>query len=360
MTALITPLKLPFRTNNDHGGGEFRPHFFYLYIMQCLTQLVGLDGCTTGNEPYKINQLGLSRVQLEELIDDSYASVDDWFIAMREFAAKRLAADVVKKVATSVHVETMIENGIAGRYSDRQTVTTASDHAGIFINLWNQSTFLKLNVTKISFYGNYSGDIDVKFIDVNTGKELDSKIITVFAGEVTDTPVNVEINSGMRDLDLAIVYDATGIESYKTTIYKSGCSDCGHTSSVSRYANFQGCNIASPFLNANRSARNDTAGLSIEWSWICDNESWVCTFATQLGLSMLYKTAYELLHYSLNSYSQLSDQQTINWEGNRDRMESFEFNYGLEMEKALAHARVPKNVCFSCDPKVGVRNKLAG
>jgi len=329
--------------------------------MDCLTQLVGLDGCSDGSEPYKLNQIGLSQIQLEELIDDSYDNVTDWFVAMRLFAAKRLAADVVRKVASYVHADTLIENGIAGRFSDRRTIKTASDHCGIYVHLWNESTFLKLNVTKISFYGNHTGDIDVKFIDVGTGQTLATETVSAVANIVVNKVVNVEINSGMRELDLAIVYDASGgIESYDTTIYKNGCSDCGRTNSVSRYASFQGVNIESPFLNADRSARNDTGGLSIEWAWVCDNESWVCTFANRLGLPLLYKTAYEMLHYSINSYSQFTDQQVTNFENNRERMESFEFNYGMELDKALKNARVPDNLCFSCNPKVGVMTRLPG
>ena len=327
--------------------------------MECLTQLVGLDGCTEGNEPYKLNQF-VSESQIEELLSDAYPTVDDWVIATRKFAAQRLASDVVNKVSSAVHVETLLENNIAGRFNDGKKVTTATNFAGIYVHFYEWRAFVKLQLNSISFYGNYDGDIEVKVVDLLNGQELATTTITAVAGAVVTKTLSISVPIAMRETDIGIVYDASAITSYKTTIALNGCSTCSNAGAISRYATFSGMNVTSSFLLGDKSSRNDTAGLSVDYSFVCDQEQWACTMAGKLGLAMLYKTLYELFNSSLNSGSQFSNQQTTNYEQNVERMTSFEYNYGMELDKVLKHARTPDNICFSCNPRIGVRSRLPG
>lgn len=329
--------------------------------MNCLTQLVGLTGCDESTEPYLLNQLGLSKNQLEELLDDSYSTVDEWFDAMKSFSAKQLATDVVSSVATSVSVDTVVENGTIGVYAQNKVVTTADNYAGIYFDLWNQSEYVKLQISKLSFFGNHDGDIAIKFIDLTTDEELAEKTITAEAGKAIDISVDLSFKSAMKSLKLAVVYDASSINSYKTTVSSSGCSGCGNSyGHRSQIASVSAINIESPFLYSSKSSRNDTAGLSVDYAWVCDQEGWACAISGSLGLAYLYKVGYEMLAYSLNSNSQFSGQQTTNYEQNKERMTFFEYKYGQELSKVLKNARTPDSICFRCTPQVQVRTVMPG
>lgn len=325
--------------------------------MECLTQLVGLDDCEVGTQPYKLNQF-VSKEQLSELLSDSFATVDDWVTSTKNFAAQRLASDVLFKVDSAIKVETLLENNVAGRFNDGKKPTTATNYAGVYVRFYDWRSYVKLNINKISFYGNFTGDIEVKVVDLLNGQELATTTIAAVAGQVVQKTVSISVPISMRETDIGIIYDAAGIGSYKTTISYNGCSSCGNSGSISRYATFSGMNVTNSFLLGDKSARNDTAGLSIDYSFVCDQQQWVCSISGSLGLAMLYKTLYELFNSSLNSGSQFSNQQTTNYEQNVERMTSFEYNYGLELEKVLKNARVPDNICFSCNPRVGVINRL--
>ena len=327
--------------------------------MECLTQLVGFDDCAVGTEPYKLNQF-VSKDQLTQLLSDSYPTVDAWVEATKKFSAQRVATDVLSKVDSAIKVETLLENSVAGRFNDGRKITTGPNYAGIGIRFYNWRSYVKLQINKVSFYGNHDGDIEIKVVDMLNGQELATTTITAEANKVVQKTVSISVPMGMQETDIAIIYDASAIQSYKTTLSHNGCSDCGNRNAISRYANFTGMNITSSFLLGDKSARNDTAGLSIDYSFVCDQEQWVCSVSGSLGLAMLYKTLYELFNSSLNSGSQFSNQQTTNYEQNVERMTSFEYNYGLELEKVLKNAKVPDNICFSCNPRVGVRNRLPG
>jgi hypothetical protein len=329
--------------------------------MECLSNLVGLDGCTTGNEPYKLNQIGLSLKQLEELLPDGYQNVNAWLDAVKKLAADELSRDVVNKVASSVHVETLLENDVVGWFQKNRQETTSSNFAGIFFDIWNRTAYAKLKISQIHFYGNHNGDIEFKFVDLLTGKELDTVTLTAVEDEVVSVPVDVEVKTAMRSLKVGVIYDASSVTSYKTTMSKSGCSSCGGSIGYrSRIASIQPFEIEAPFIDANISSRNDTAGLSIDYAFACDQHEWICSISGMIALAYLYKVGYQLLTGSLNSGSQWSDQMTTQRKMNEERTMFFEGKYAAEMEKFLKHARVPDNVCFTCNSAVGVINRLPG
>lgn len=172
---------------------------------------------------------------------------------------------------------------------------------------------------------------------------------------------NIVIPSAKQNLTIAAVYDTTGIPSYKTTMSNQDCTNCGRGDTrYSRFGTFQAIDTQDPFLAADNKQRGDTAGLVLEYSFNCDQADWVCSIANQLGLAMLYKTAFNMLEYSVNSGSQFSDQQVINHEGNIERKDGFEFKYGAQIEKVLKGIKFPIGQCFECFKKYSVRNTLPG
>jgi hypothetical protein len=329
--------------------------------MDCLKTLISLDGCESSSTAiYDLaKHTGLSREQLHQLIDDSYANIDDWFDGMKDLAAKRLATDVITHMDNSVKVNTLLENSIIGDIADNKQETTHSDYVGVFFDTLDLHEYMTLSINKVSLFTNYTGDVDVLIQDVKTGENIATRRISCVAGEVKSTEVNVDIPINARERKIAVIYDASGITSYKTTIYNSGCSDCGsHGYFGSRYASVQAVEMESPFLRQNKSKSSDTGGMQIDFSFSCNQKNWVCSVSNLLGLAMLYKTAYEMLSYSLNSGTQFSDQQTNNLERNIERRDNFEFRYGEELKKVLQHIKIPKGLCFYCNTKTEVLRRL--
>jgi hypothetical protein len=329
--------------------------------MECLKNLVGLDGCTSGNEPYKLNQIGLSLGQLEKLLPDGYKNVPDWLEAIKDLAAQELSNDVINYVSSSVKVETLLENNVAGYYNERLKETTAPNYAGLYFDLWNRSAYAKLKISSIKFFGKHTGDVAVKIVNLLNGQEIDSVTIPAEADKVIEVPVDIEVKSKMRDLKVAVIYDASLITSYEATLVKSGCTNCGGSRGYrSSIASINPLNIVEPFIESNKTGRSDTAGLSIDYAWTCDQSEFVCSVSGSLGLPYLYRVGYNLIVSALNGFSQWSDQMTVNREQNEERSMFFEGRYASEMEKFLKNARVPKNVCFTCNPKVGILTRLPG
>lgn len=330
--------------------------------MECLENLVGLQDCEgTQNNPYQLQQVGLSRVQLEQLVDSSYPNIDDWFTDMRKLAAAKLTSDFTGNITQGIKAVSMLENGTVGQYQDNKQVVNTTTTAGIYMDLWNRREYVTFNINSISLYTDHDGDVDINVVNVRTGNVLDTVTITAEAGKIVTQTTSIKVPNYGQYLTLALVYDTTGITSYKTTISNTGCSNCGGGDTTnSRYAQFRSIDLPDPSLANNVKDRKDTAGLTIEYSFECDQVNWLCSASNQLGLAMLYKTAYEMLNYAINSGERFTNQNTVNYEKNIERRDNFEFQYGGELEKNLKSIKFPIGDCFKCFRRTQIRTVLPG
>ena len=117
--------------------------------MECLENLVGLKDCEgTQDNPYTLQQVGLSREQLEQLIDSSYDNIDDWFIDMRKLAASKLSSDIVGNITQGTKSVSLLENGVVGQYQDNKQVVNTTTTAGIYMDLWNRKEYVSSTSTR--------------------------------------------------------------------------------------------------------------------------------------------------------------------------------------------------------------------
>jgi len=326
----------------------------------CLEQLVGLNECTT-EFGYALNQLGLSPKQLDELLDDSYPNVEDMVDAMKNIAAKRLIADVTSGIPGSIKVNSMIENGSAGIFDDDKKTKTGGDFRGIRMQVRNSSEFVNLVINSVSLFLNHSGAITVRIIDLTSGQNVGTVELTAVAGEIVKVPCEISLPSSRQNIRLAVVYDATGITSYNTTIFNNGCSNCGGGSQfTSAYFSITGITATSPFLYQNTQVAQHTGGLSIEYSLQCATELWLCSARSLLGLPMLYATAVSIYEYAIFNTSQFSDQKTINFERNQQRYAIAQTEYQDKLQKVINSIQYPQGRCFVCDGRVSIISRLPG
>ena len=198
---------------------------------------------------------------------------------------------------------------------------------------------------------------DFSFHMKTIGEEISEVTVSVQSGVVASK----EINLDFPITSLAIVYDTTGIHSYKTTLSSSGCVSCGRNDSRSSgFITISSKEIESPYVKNTLSSKNETSGLQVDYSIVCDPSLWLCSIRTELGLAMLYRTAYELLAYSLNSGGQFSNQKVTNSERNQERLTLFEYNYGQQLEKFLKSVKFPTGRCFECFRSITTVNRLPG
>lgn len=319
--------------------------------MECLTSLIGLKSVDDTDKVYLLDQIGITDTQLTDLRPSSYADNASWLTDVIKISAARLTSDVINNMHNSMKALTVLENAEAGEIRENKVETTHSDYVGFFIDAWDQQEYMKLVINKISLFTDHDGVVPVKVINTRTGQELASVDITCVAGENVVKDVRIEVPAPRKELQVAIVYDANGITSYKTTTY-GGCSTCGKGyKNVSAYASVYSINLVSPFLTVNKSQSKDTGGMMIDFTWECDLSYWVCTISNSLAMAMLYKVANELLTSSINAFEHFSDQTTTNYERNVERKDSFDFKYGEELRKVLHSTRYPKGKCFACATK---------
>jgi len=326
----------------------------------CLEQLVGLDDCTTGHE-FSLNQIGFSPLQIEDFLDDSYQNVGDMVTAMRKVAARQIVSDSLGALPTGVKVNGTIETNTAGIYQDNKQIRQGGQFRGIRIESTNSGEFVSVTINRISLLVNFTGNVNVLIKNLTDGTNYGTVTVAAIAGELIQVPCEIKCYSRAQNIRIAVIYDATGIDSYSCTIANNGCSTCGGVNQYSsRYVSIVGITANSPFLRNNTSTAQHTGGLAIEYSINCAPEAWLCNIRHLLGTSMLYGTAVAILEYGMNSGSQFSHQKTVNAQGNETRYERAQFQYQEHLKRAMTAAKYPLGVCFECRQNIGVINRLPG
>ena len=330
-------------------------------MSDCLEKLVGLDGCTEGSEPFKLNQIGYSVSQIEDFLDDSYATVDELFQSVRSTAAKMVSTDIISHMPKSVAAFTGLENRTVGVLPDNRELITQTGFVGVRLDFYNRSEMLNLRIGRIRIYAAFSGDVTLNVYNVMTGQIIGTATVTAVADNIVEINTDIRIVSNRQDLKLWIGYDSTGLgNAYKIQLDSRGCKNCSNRDSRSAFILSRMSSIAAPFTFNTLSSLNHTGGLSFDYTIECDFSAYACSLAGYLGLPMLYKTAMLLLEYGMKSGGQFSEQKTTNAENNDERYSQASFHYMEEMKKAISNMKFPVNRCFRCDTVTEIYNRLPG
>lgn len=328
-------------------------------MSECLENMVGLVNCTDGSEPFKLNQIGYSVDQLQQLMDDSYATVSEFFEACRSIAVEQVITDMLTHMPSSAKGTTGLETGNIGFESETREVITQTGWKGIKIDFYNNSDYLKFVISRVRLYADFTGDKDIKVYNLNTGQEVASVTVSAVAGQIVEVNTDIEVPSGRANLRLFVGYDTAGDSAYKVQTTQNGCRSC-RGSRTSAYVLNSAATISAPFTAASVSSANDTGGLMIDYNVECDNRSYLCQVRGHLGMPILYKTAMQVLEYGARSGGQFSEQKMMNAENNEARYIQAQEKYESELSKALKHMRMPVGRCFYCDTVTEVVNRLPG
>ncbi len=325
--------------------------------MECLTNLVGLDGCESATAPFTLNQIGYSTNQIEQFMDDSYSTVDEFLTANKRTAAQMLISDFFGMVSGGSFTKQIIDSSIAGLYPDQTLADSVSGIRGISLKLYGQSEYWKININAVTLYADSTGDVDISLYNLTTGEILTTKTISTVAGTIASVDFDYVFESNMSAVNLFIGYDTTGVSPYTASVFLNTC--CGKKPvCTTSFASVQGAELVSPFYYNSVTQKSTTAGLTVAYSIECNNTAYLCSIKSILGLAMLYRTAMCILDYSKDSSSQFSQQQTINADGNEDRWTRAEYLYNRELKKIMNQVTLPSNRCFYCSKRVSFKSNL--
>ena len=320
-------------------------------MTDCFDSIVTLREYCTPETPFSgtyLNDIGLSKKQIEDIITGDFATVRSLVEATIRTEAKAMASEVYGYFAKSIKPKSLIENGNTGYPAKTKELLTASgDVVGVKIDLKNTANFMNIEVKSLSLFLGYTGNVTIQFIDLDTDEVLDSVVIATTSGDVIEQTVNKLYASSKRPRTLFIGYNSTGIAPYRTIARESVC--CGNYGRSTPYTHIHGWNYTT-----GQSVQH-TSGLGLQYSLACDQYGWLCPFSRTLSLPLAYKVAAEIYRRGLMVSPSVRSNNTTNT--NSDLMTAnmnwHLMKYQETFGNIIKSVHLPtSSVCYQCDSPV--------
>jgi len=321
--------------------------------MACFDNVVALkELCpeqTTFSGIY-LNDVGITKSFIDSVITKDYTGIADFVTSKTSHAINVVKSMVYGKFGNKINASSLITGHRLGFTQKNLTDQAGSGYKGIYITLNNFSNFINLELSEISLHVNTNGTVPVHVWDVNQNKLLETVNVTAVSGKIATVYPHKLFYSDGKPLSLFIGYDATGITSKTTYIREGQC--CGVTSCNTSFLSSTGAtNSTGTFIDEDISAIAHTAGLSIQYSLVCDPYAWMCSYGRVLALPIAYKIGSEMyLHGIQNAINSRSSNNTnLNVESLKETQSFYELQFREQMDAILHNMHVPSdNVCFQC------------
>lgn len=326
--------------------------------MSCFDNVITVKGgCNPvdSTSGYYINSL-VSLDELNAFVQKDYADGEALAVDKINFAISQIQSTIYSHFAHKYKANSLLDGMRVGFSSDNlQSISgTANTYKGINLELCNTQSFLDVHISTLSLQLNVTQSVDVKVIDLISGKIIDTITVSAVSGKIVTVTVGKTYKADRRRLNLIFVYDTTGINSYKHTINNTGgCSDCGGNMYSNSYITYRGINIptASSYIKSNLDTQGDTAGMSIVYSVSCNHSDWLCTFSNLIALPILYKAAAEIMEYARLQSGRSNSKTFINEEKLKERQDLYEFKYREQLDNIIKNIKLPSDrQCFECNP----------
>ena len=330
-------------------------------LIDCFDDIIGLRGsCTTpaSTSGLWMDDIGIDLAELDSIINKSQIDSVDFFEKKREFALRQIIQLIHTHYSDKYKTNTILRSGRIGFGKENQEVVAASAVLkGIEIELCNDDSFVDVFVSSISLQVNTNGVVNVLVYDLFQNLLLDTIPLTAVSGRTVTVYPNKLYKSVRKELDIIFVYDATNFSSVKTMITQSGCKGCGSGGSMNylnQYLSTRSVSIpsASAKIESNLTGISDTGGLSLMYAIQCNYEEWLCTISNSIALPVLFKTAYEVMDYTINNSLRLNTATTINLETAAKRRDEYDKRYQDSIQALLQNIKLPQDEkCFECRQK---------
>lgn len=337
--------------------------------MSCFDNLIALrGGCTettlqTGG--MYLNDIGINRKFIDQIITEDYKDADDFVARKIDLAIKTMTNDVLLKFSPKFNPKSIIKGQRIGFYTEQVQTSApiAGTSKGIQAKIYNETTFINFYLSSLSLFVHFTGTVNVQVWDLMSNKLLDTIPVSALTGQIVTVTVNKVYESNSREMNLAIIYDASTITGYQTPLIQGFCGTCyrnqGWRGNKYLWANAVSIPLASAKVQNNLNFGSDTGGLSINYSLQCNHLAWLCTNANFMALALLYKTGYLIAEHTLNYTDQMNSRTLIDVEKTEKRKEDYDFEYNRQVDGILKNLRIPTGgVCFVCDRVAMVRTVL--
>lgn len=323
--------------------------------MQCIENILGLKGgCAelAATQNVFLNS-SVTYGELGNIVDSNEQdSIEDFFRERRALAVRELLAEIQDHNRSSYKFPTVIVNEVAGNETDNlQTSSATSGLVGVAFKRRDPNTYLTYRITEVMLFLNYTGDVAVTAYDLDTGAALASHTVSAVAGQISTA--FVEWNFSNRNI--AVLYDATGKQGYRTLLHGHGCGTCtGGWVNCNRAVTGRQTKVAAGDAVTNTNARvsNDMGGLKVRYNVECDHATWLCSLRAHLALPLLWKTAELVMEYALFQTVRENRSTKLDRTQTEARQLMYREKYGEAMKRLFANMNIPTDsLCFNCKRK---------
>lgn len=327
----------------------------------CLENIVSIKNtcdAVASNSGLYLDDIDVTLREIEKYVTADYPNAAQLALDKIKFASKVVAAEINTYFQGQYRANSVIDSQRIGfHYNNKETVAASAVYKGMEIEICQSNSFLQLHLSTLELFVNYSGAVSVLVYDLIQGKLLDTIAVTAVAGEVVTVNINKTYNSNRKQMDIAIMYDATLVAQYKTDATSGGCSSCGKGSlrSINGYVRARGISaaLADPKINSSMVGESFTGGLSVVYSINCDKESWLCAIQNVIAQPVLYRAATDLMRFALDYSDQFNTRTRIDDDKLKRRHDYYLAKYEETMRNVLTKIKLPSDsLCFECNDRI--------
>lgn len=324
--------------------------------MSCFDNIIAIKELCSEIEPqtFYLNDIGINAKEVQSYLTGEYSGIQNFIDEKSAFAIRLVQGDIYSHLSPQYKASSILASNRVGQEANIKTLVSQSGFVGVEIKMYNPISFVDFTLSDISLFTDYTGNVPVFVYDLLQGKLLGTLTVPSVAGEISSSFETITISAPRKQLHLWIGYDSTGINSYKTTT-TGGCTSCSGFTFSNRFIRATGASAESPFTASTIESETHTAGISFNYSVVCNHYDWLCVHRHVLGLPFLYRTGIEIIkHAKLASINQRTmTTTTVNKAVLDEKLDFYTAEYNNTLNNILRNMRTPSDInCFHCNMQV--------
>lgn len=325
--------------------------------MACFDNLIGIDNQCSDVAPDSgvyLKDIGITSTELNRLITSDYENGITFGEEKIASAVKLVVNDFHSVFGGQYKARTILESQRIGFHDRSNTLkAAAAEMRGVEVDIYNEDSFVDLYIRDVSLYSNYTGNVSIKIYDGLTGVLQDTITLAAVAGRVSVADVNKKYKSNRKRLSLVIAYDATGIGSYATYLRSGGCEGCdgemNYRPNMYVLAKSIKYDLLDSVTYSNIDSNTHTAGLSVNYSIVCNHEDWLCQYRDLMAIPIAYRAAQEIMSFAIDNSDRLNTT-SVNLDNLKARRQFYATQYNQRMKALIENMVVPSDArCYECN-----------
>lgn len=332
--------------------------------MACFDDIISLEELCDSPTPtsgFYLNRIGINKTEIEQIITNDYSNIQDFIDKKSAFAVDKVTGEIYTHLSPMFKADSILAGGRVGYEATTKELISQTGYVGLEVKIYNPGSYIDFTISDISLFVDSTTTVPVLIYDLNQGKLLGTINVSTTAGQISTSYEKFTVSAPRNQVNLWLGYDATAIDSYKTTTI-NGCTDCHGYTFSQRYVSATGATSSgSPFTAATITSLTHTAGISFNYSVTCNHKDWLCNNRAILGLPILYKTGIEMMNHALLSAPNQRTNTTtmVNTDLLEKKLAYFTHEYDKLMSDIMNNMRVPQDKnCFECNRRVQTKTIL--